>query len=169
MDFTGCGNTLNMRHPRVLQLIMDSLRYWVTEMHVDGFRFDLASTLARELHEVDKLGAFFDIIHQDPILSQVKLIAEPWDVGRGGYQVGNFPRAVDRMERQVSRQRPAILERRWRHSVGIRHATVRQQRPVRMERPPALRQHQLHHLPRRFHAAGSGELQRKAQRSQRRG
>jgi glycogen operon protein len=91
VDYTGCGNTLNMTHPRVLQLIMDSLRYWVTEMHVDGFRFDLASTLARELHEVDRLGAFFDIIHQDPILSQVKLIAEPWDVGPGGYQVGNFP------------------------------------------------------------------------------
>jgi glycogen operon protein len=90
-DFTGCGNTLNMLHPRVLQLIMDSLRYWVLEMHVDGFRFDLASTLARELYDVDKLGAFFDIIHQDPILSQVKLIAEPWDLGEGGYQVGNFP------------------------------------------------------------------------------
>ena len=91
LDFTGCGNTLNMMHPRVLQLIMDSLRYWVTEMHVDGFRFDLASTLARELQEVNRLGAFFDIIHQDPIISQVKLIAEPWDVGPGGYQVGNFP------------------------------------------------------------------------------
>jgi glycogen operon protein len=90
-DFTGCGNTLNMLNPRVLQLIMDSLRYWVLDMHVDGFRFDLASTLARELHEVDKLGAFFDIIHQDPVLSQVKLIAEPWDLGEGGYQVGNFP------------------------------------------------------------------------------
>jgi len=91
MDYTGCGNTLNMLCPRVLQLIMDSLRYWVLEMHVDGFRFDLASALARELHEVDKLGAFFDIIHQDPVLSQVKLIAEPWDLGEGGYQVGNFP------------------------------------------------------------------------------
>jgi isoamylase len=91
MDFTGCGNTLQMVQPRVLQLIMDSLRYWVQEMHVDGFRFDLASTLARELHEVNRLGAFFDIIHQDPVLSQVKLIAEPWDVGPGGYQVGNFP------------------------------------------------------------------------------
>ena len=91
MDYTGCGNSLNMLHPRVLQLIMDSLRYWVLEMHVDGFRFDLASTLARELHEVSKLSGFFDIIHQDPILSQVKLIAEPWDVGEGGYQVGNFP------------------------------------------------------------------------------
>lgn len=91
MDYTGCGNTLNMQCPRVLQLIMDSLRYWVLEMHVDGFRFDLASALARELHAVDKLGAFFDIIHQDPVLSQVKLIAEPWDLGEGGYQVGNFP------------------------------------------------------------------------------
>ncbi|MDN5942734.1 MAG: glycogen debranching protein GlgX, partial [Nitrospira sp.] len=90
-DFTGTGNSLNVRHPRSLQLIMDSLRYWVTDMHVDGFRFDLASTLARELYEVDRLGAFFDIIHQDPILCQVKLIAEPWDVGEGGYQVGNFP------------------------------------------------------------------------------
>lgn len=91
VDFTGCGNTFNMRNPRVLQLVMDSLRYWITDMHVDGFRFDLASTLARELHEVDKLGAFFDIIHQDPVISQVKLIAEPWDLGAGGYQVGNFP------------------------------------------------------------------------------
>ena len=91
MDYTGCGNTLDMTHPRVLQLIMDSLRYWVIEMHVDGFRFDLASTLARELHDVDRLGAFFDIIQQDPVISQVKLIAEPWDLGPGGYQVGNFP------------------------------------------------------------------------------
>jgi len=91
MDFTGCGNTPNVMNPRVLQLIMDSLRYWITEMHVDGFRFDLASALARELHAVDKLGAFFDIIHQDPTISQVKLIAEPWDLGEGGYMVGNFP------------------------------------------------------------------------------
>ncbi|MEJ7731031.1 MAG: glycogen debranching protein GlgX, partial [Polyangiaceae bacterium] len=91
MDYTGCGNTLNVRHPQTLKLIMDSLRYWVTEMHVDGFRFDLASTLARELHDVDRLSSFFDIIHQDPILSRTKLIAEPWDVGEGGYQVGNFP------------------------------------------------------------------------------
>jgi glycogen operon protein len=91
VDYTGTGNTLNATHPRVLQLVMDSLRYWVNEMHVDGFRFDLASALARELHDVDKLGSFFDIIHQDPVISQVKLIAEPWDVGEGGYQVGNFP------------------------------------------------------------------------------
>jgi glycogen operon protein len=91
VDYTGTGNSLNMRHPHVLQLVMDSLRYWVTEMHVDGFRFDLAATLARELHDVDKLSSFFDLIQQDPVVSQVKLIAEPWDVGEGGYQVGNFP------------------------------------------------------------------------------
>jgi glycogen operon protein len=91
MDFTGCGNTLNMVHPHSLQLLMDSLRYWVTEMHVDGFRFDLASALARELSEVDQLGAFFDTIYQDPTLAPAKLIAEPWDLGEGGYQVGNFP------------------------------------------------------------------------------
>ncbi|MGK7890298.1 MAG: glycogen debranching protein GlgX [Leptolyngbyaceae cyanobacterium] len=91
MDFTGCGNSLNVRHPQVLKLIMDSLRYWVQEMHVDGFRFDLASALARELYEVNNLSSFFEIIHQDPVLSTVKLIAEPWDLGEGGYQVGNFP------------------------------------------------------------------------------
>ena len=91
MDYTGTGNTLSANLPNVLRLIMDSLRYWILEMHVDGFRFDLASTLARELHEVDRLGSFFDIIHQDPVISQVKLIAEPWDIGEGGYMVGNFP------------------------------------------------------------------------------
>jgi glycogen operon protein len=90
-DYTGTGNSLNMRHPQALKLLMDSLRYWVTEMHVDGFRFDLASTLARELHDVDRLSSFFDVIHQDPVISATKLIAEPWDVGEGGYQVGNFP------------------------------------------------------------------------------
>jgi isoamylase len=91
LDTTGTGNSLLMRHPRVLQMIMDSLRYWVTEMHVDGFRFDLAAALARQFHEVDRLSAFFDLVQQDPVVSQVKLIAEPWDVGEGGYQVGNFP------------------------------------------------------------------------------
>jgi glycogen operon protein len=90
-DYTGTGNTLNVRHPHTLQLIMDSLRYWVTEMHVDGFRFDLAATLAREFYDVDRLSAFFELVQQDPVVSQVKLIAEPWDVGPGGYQVGNFP------------------------------------------------------------------------------
>ncbi len=91
MDYTGTGNTLNTIHPTVLRLLMDSLRYWATEMHVDGFRFDLASALAREFHDVDKLGSFFDVLHQDPVLSQMKLIAEPWDIGEGGYQVGEFP------------------------------------------------------------------------------
>jgi glycogen operon protein len=91
MDYTGTGNSLNARSPQVLKLVMDSLRYWIQEMHVDGFRFDLAATLAREFHDVDRLGSFFDVIHQDPVVSQVKLIAEPWDVGPGGYQVGNFP------------------------------------------------------------------------------
>ncbi|MCU1409083.1 MAG: glycogen debranching protein [Microbacteriaceae bacterium] len=91
MDYTGTGNTLNVRHPHVLQLIMDSLRYWATEMHVDGFRFDLASALARDLYDVDRLSTFFELVQQDPVVSQVKLIAEPWDVGPGGYQVGNFP------------------------------------------------------------------------------
>jgi isoamylase len=91
MDFTGCGNSLNVRHPQVLKLIMDSLRYWVLEMHVDGFRFDLATALAREFYSVDRLASFFDIIHQDPVLGNVKLIAEPWDIGEGGYHVGNFP------------------------------------------------------------------------------
>ncbi|TDB76394.1 glycogen debranching enzyme GlgX [Actinomadura sp. KC216] len=91
LDYTGCGNSLNVRNPHALQLIMDSLRYWILEMHVDGFRFDLASALARELHDVDRLAAFFDLVQQDPVVSQVKLIAEPWDVGEGGYQVGNFP------------------------------------------------------------------------------
>jgi isoamylase len=91
VDYTGSGNTLNMMQPRAIQLLMDSLRYWILEMHVDGFRFDLASALARELHDVDQLSSFFDVIHQDPVVSQVKLIAEPWDLGEGGYQVGNFP------------------------------------------------------------------------------
>ncbi len=91
IDYTGCGNSLNVRHPHALQLILDSLRYWILDMHVDGFRFDLASALARELHDVDRLSAFFDLVQQDPVVSQVKLIAEPWDVGEGGYQVGNFP------------------------------------------------------------------------------
>ena len=153
MDFTGCGNTFHMRNPRVLQLIMDSLRYWVMHMHVDGFRFDLASTLARELHEVDKLGAFFDIIHQDPVISQVKLIAEPWDLGAGGYQVGNFPVLWSEWNGKYRDCDPPLLERRRRRGLGIRHAVLRLERPVRMERPPAARQHQFHHLPRRLHAA----------------
>src|SRR5438105_3416089 len=114
-DFTGTGNSLNMRHPRTIQLIMDSLRYWVTEMHIDGFRFDLAPVLARELHEVDRLSSFFDIIHQDPTLATVKLIAEPWDVGPGGYQVGNFP---IRWAEWNGKYRDA-LRRFWRGDNGV--------------------------------------------------
>ena len=167
MDYTGCGNTLNMRHPRVLQLIMDSLRYWVTEMHVDGFRFDLASSLARELFEVDRLGAFFDIIHQDPVISQVKLIAEPWDLGEGGYQVGNFP--VEWTEWN-GRYRDAI-RRFWKGDKGtIAELATRLcgSRFICRQPPAALCQHQFRDRARRFHDARSGELQPKAQRSQRR-
>jgi glycogen operon protein len=115
IDFTGCGNSLNMQHPRTIQLITDSLRYWVEEMHVDGFRFDLAPVLARELLEVNKLGTFFDIIQQDPVLSTVKLIAEPWDVGPGGYQVGNFP---VRWAEWNGKYRDAV-RRYWRGEEGI--------------------------------------------------
>jgi glycogen operon protein len=115
IDFTGCGNSLNMLHPRTIQLIMDSLRYWVLEMHVDGFRFDLAPVLARELYEVNRLGTFFDIIHQDPCLSQVKLIAEPWDLGPGGYQVGNFPNGWAEWN---GKYRDAI-RRHWRGDQGL--------------------------------------------------
>ena len=118
MDYTGTGNSLNMRHPHVLQLIMDSLRYWVTEMHVDGFRFDLASTLARELHEVDRLSAFFDLIQQDPVVSQVKLIAEPWDVGEGGYQVGNFPPLWSEWNGKYRDTRARLLAGRGRRPCG---------------------------------------------------
>jgi glycogen operon protein len=114
-DFTGTGNSLNMRHPRTIQLIMDSLRYWVEELHIDGFRFDLAPVLARELHEVDRLSSFFDIIHQDPTLATVKLIAEPWDVGPGGYQVGNFP---IRWAEWNGKYRDAI-RRFWRGDKGV--------------------------------------------------
>jgi pullulanase/glycogen debranching enzyme len=127
MDYTGCGNTLNMLNPRVLQLIMDSLRYWVLEMHVDGFRFDLASALARELHEVDRLSAFFDIIHQDPVLSQVKLIAEPWDLGEGGYQVGNFPVGWTEWNGQVPRRGAPLLAGRRGGRLRARHPPRRQQ------------------------------------------
>ena len=152
-DFTGTGNTLNMRSPRVLQLIMDSLRYWVLEMHVDGFRFDLASALARELHAVDKLGAFFDIIHQDPVISQVKLIAEPWDLGEGGYQVGNFP---TKWTEWNGKYRDAVRRFWLGDGGGVSELATRisgKQRSVRAERTPSVREHQLHHRARRLHAA----------------
>ena len=168
MDFTGCGNTLNMQSPQVLQLIMDSLRYWVLEMHVDGFRFDLASALARELFDVDRLAAFFDIIHQDPVLSQVKLIAEPWDLGEGGYQVGNFPVLWTEWN---GKYRDSV-RRFWRGDGGtVSELATRlagQQRPVRAQRAAAVREHQLRHGARRLHAARSRQLQRQAQRGERR-
>ena len=134
-DFTGTGNTLNMRSPHVLQLMMDSLRYWVEEMHVDGFRFDLASALARESYAVDRLSSFFDVIQQDPVISRVKLIAEPWDVGDGGYQVGNFPPGWAEWN---GRYRDAV-RRFWRGDRGVlpeaRDPPRRQQRSLRPGRP----------------------------------
>ena len=168
MDFTGTGNSLNPVHPSVLRLIMDSLRYFVVECHVDGFRFDLASALARELYDVDRLSAFFDTIHQDPVLSQVKLIAEPWDVGPGGYQVGNFPvlwsewNGVYRDTMRDFWRAPASVGRLRRAAVGLG-------RPVRVRRPRAVRVDQLHHRPRRLHPARPRLLQREAQRGQHRG
>ena len=163
------GNTLLMRHPHVLQLIMDSLRYWVTEMHVDGFRFDLAATLARQFHEVDRLSAFFDLVQQDPVVSQVKLIAEPWDVGEGGYQVGNFPPLWTEWN---GKYRDTVRDF-WRgepaHARRVRLPADRLLRPLRALRPQADRLDQLRHRPRRLHAARPGLLQREAQRGQRRG
>ncbi len=134
---------------------MDSLRYWVAEMHVDGFRFDLASALARELHDVDRLSAFFDMIHQDPLICQVKLIAEPWDLGEGGYQVGNFPVGWAEWN---GRYRDTV-RRFWKGDGGqVGRAGLpphRLQRPLRVGRPPAVGQHQLRDRPRRLHAAST--------------
>ena len=168
-DTTGTGNTLLMRHPHVLQLVMDSLRYWVEEMHVDGFRFDLAASLARQFHEVDRLSAFFDLVQQDPVVNRVKLIAEPWDVGPGGYQVGNFPplwTEWNGLYRDVMRDywrgEPATLG-------DLRRAPDRLERPLPGRRAPAVGLDQLHHRPRRLHAARPGHLRREAQRGQRRG
>ena len=169
VDYTGTGNSLNMRHPHVLQLIMDSLRYWVQEMHVDGFRFDLAATLARELHDVDRLSSFFDLIQQDPVVSQVKLIAEPWDVGEGGYQVGNFPPLWSEWNGQY---RDCVRDL-WNLDRGgagrVRVAADRVIGPVRERRPPPPRQHQLRDSARRVHAGRPGLLRAQAQRRERRG
>ena len=168
MDFTGTGNSLNPVHPSVLRLIMDSLRYWVVDCRVDGFRFDLASALAREFYDVDRLGSFFDIIHQDPVLSQVKLIAEPWDVGPGGYQVGNFPvlwTEWNGMYRDTMRDFWRGRGERGR----LRHALHRLQRPLPVGRTAAVRVHQLHHLARRLHAARPRLLRPQAQRGERGG
>ena len=167
MDFTGTGNSLNPVHPSVLRLIMDSLRYWAVECHVDGFRFDLASALARELYDVDRLSAFFDVIHQDPVLSQVKLIAEPWDVGPGGYQVGNFP--VLWSEWNGMYRDTCATSGELNAPGAVRLAPGRIVGPVRGRRPRAVRVDQLRHRPRRVHACRSRLLQREAQRGQPRG
>ena len=150
-DTTGTGNSFNVRHHESLRLIMDSLRYWVIEMHVDGFRFDLASALAREFHEVDRLAAFFDLVNQDPVVSQVKLIAEPWDVGEGGYQVGGFPPLWTEWNgkyrdtvRDFWRGEPASLGR-------VRVPVHRLVGPVRGRQPPPHRLDQLRHRARRVH------------------
>ena len=155
MDYTGTGNSLNVGHPHSLQLIMDSLRYWVTEMHVDGFRFDLAATLAREFYDVDRLSTFFELVQQDPTVSQVKLIAEPWDVGPGGYQVGNFPPQWTEWNgkyrdtvRDFWRGEPATLDEfasRLTGSADLYEHTA----------PPAGGVDQLRHRPRRLHACGT--------------
>ena len=144
-DFTGCGNSVNLTHPRVLQMVMDSLRYWVEVCHVDGFRFDLATTLARGPNGFDRNAAFLTAIRQDPVLATVKLIAEPWDLGLGGYQVGAFPVAMVGMERPLSQRDAALLERRRqpdRRSLAPHDRLVR---PVPPRRPRAARQHQPHH------------------------
>ena len=167
MDYTGTGNSLNVGHPHTLQLIMDSLRYWVTEMHVDGFRFDLASTLAREFYDVDRLSAFFELVQQDPVVSQVKLIAEPWDVGPGGYQVGNFP---PQWTEWNGKFRDTVRDF-WRGedaSAGrVRLPTDRVGRPLRVHRAASGGVDQFRHRARRLHAAGPGVVQREAQRRQR--
>ena len=166
MDYTGCGNTLNMLHPRVLQMIMDSLRYWITEMHVDGFRFDLAAALARELHEVDRLGAFFDIIHQDPVISQVKLIAEPWDLGEGGYQVGRFPVGWTEWNGKYR----DVIRDYWKGEGGLigdlAYRVAGSSDLYEHRRPTSVRERQLRHRARRLHAARPRELQRQAQRGE---
>ena len=168
MDFTGTGNSLNPVHPSVLRLIMDSLRYWVTDCHVDGFRFDLASALAREFYDVDRLSAFFDIIHQDPVLSQVKLIAEPWDVGPGGYQVGNFPILWSEWN-GIYRDTMRDFWRGELERLGVRVALRRLGRPLPARRQAAVRVDQLRHRARRLHAARPRLVQRQAQRGERRG
>ena len=168
MDFTGTGNSLNPVHPSVLRLIMDSLRYWVLECHVDGFRFDLASALAREFYDVDRLSAFFDTIHQDPVLSQVKLIAEPWDVGPGGYQVGNFPVLWAEWN---GKYRDAVRDF-WRGQANVGEFAQRftgSSDLYERRRPHAVRLDQLRHGPRRLHAARPRLVQRQAQRGEPRG
>src|SRR5581483_3170546 len=168
-DTTGTDNSLNVRHHESLRLIMDSLRYWVLEMHVDGFRFDLAAELAREFHEVDRLSAFFDLVNQDPVISQVKLIAEPWDVGEGGLPGRPLPATVDGVERQIPRHRARLLAQRASQPRRVRLPVHRLLRPLRSRRSPTLRVDQLHHRARRVHPHRPGLLQRQTQPRQRGG
>ena len=169
VDTTGTGNSMNVSSPHSLRMIMDSLRYWVTEMHVDGFRFDLASSLAREFHEVDKLSTFFDLVQQDPIVSQAKLIAEPWDLGEGGYQVGNFPSLWTEWNGKYRDTTRDYWRGRARGPAGAGLPVHRVLGPLRQQRPQPARLHQLRHRPRRLHPDRPGVLQRQAQRRQRRG
>ena len=168
MDFTGCGNMLNMLNPRVLQLIMDSLRYWVLHMHVDGFRFDLASTLARELARREPAGHLFRRDPPGPRDLAGEADRRALGPGRRRLPGGQFPAVVVRVERQVPRRDSPLLEGRRRQRIGVRHPHLRLQRSLRVEQPPAARQHQLRHFPRRIHAPRPGLLQRQAQRGQRR-
>ena len=166
-DWTGTGNTVDIRHSRTMQLVMDSLRYWVADMHVDGFRFDLAPVLARGDVDVSPFAEFFDVVRQDPVVSKVKLIAEPWDLGPGGYQVGRFPIGWGEWNGKYRDTTRKYLARRPGAGGRVRLPARRQQRPVRAQPAEPAGQHQLRHLPRRLHAARSGELREQAQRGQR--
>ena len=166
---TGTGNTLNLSHPRVLQMVTDSLRYWVEDMHVDGFRFDLGTILAREDHGFDEGGGFLDSCRQDPVLSSVKLIAEPWDCGPGGLPGRPLPAGLGGVERPLPRQRPLLLEGRGARTAQPRQAGHGVGGELQPSRPQGVGQRQLRHRARRLHAERPRQLQREAQRRQRRG
>jgi pullulanase/glycogen debranching enzyme len=165
---TGTGNTLNLSHPRVIQMVADSLRYWVSEMRVDGFRFDLGTILAREPEGFKTESGFLKAVGQDPLLAEVKLIAEPWDCGQGGYQVGGFPPGLGGVERHVPRRGARLLARRGERK-DLGSASLRLARQVQFPRPEAVGERQFRGRARRLHLARSRFLQREAQRSQRRG
>jgi isoamylase len=167
-DYTGTGNTLDATRPHVLALIMDSLRYWVEEMHVDGFRFDLAAALARGEVGYDRMSAFLDVVQQDPVVSRVKLIAEPWDVGTDGYRVGRFPPLWSEWNGKYRDAVRELLARRLGDAGRARHAPVGERGPLCLQRSTALRERELRDRPRRLHPARSRELRAKAQRGERR-
>ncbi len=168
-DVTGCGNAVDTSNPRVLQLVLDSLRYWVTEMGVDGFRFDLCTTLIRdEQHHVQQDHAFKEALATDPVLSKAVLIAEPWDLGPYGYQVGRWGQRLERVERPLPRLHPRLLARRHPRRRGARHPAGRLGRHLRPRRAPGDQLGQLRHRPRRLHPPRRGHLRPQAQRGQRR-